>query len=145
MDAFEAVSSTETTTQTAKKYFSLAEANRSLTLVRRIVEDVIREYRQLCELHAACRSADVVGHPGRAKSNRQRYAAIVDHLAGLSEELEKIGCELKDYRLGLVDFPARLRGREICLCWKAGEDSVQYWHEIDHGYAGRRPVLDDFA
>jgi len=145
MDAFEAVSLPMSETQVGKKYFSLAEANRALALVRRIVEDVVRNYTHLCELHAACRSFDANGNTAEIETLRQEYASVTDYLSELNEELEKVGCELKDYRLGLVDFPARLAGREVCLCWRLGEDEIAYWHETDGGFAGRRMIGADFV
>jgi hypothetical protein len=144
MDAFEAVSLPDLQTQNRKKHFSLTEANQSLVLVRRIVAELVRDYRQLCELHATCRAFDTSGNVARAEEARQRYAYVTDHLSELQEELERIGCEAKDFRLGLVDFPALLDGREIYLCWQLGEERVSYWHDLDTGYAGRRPVSGTF-
>ena len=56
------------------------------------------------------------------------------------DELHEIGCELKDYQMGLIDFTGRHQGRDICLCWKLGESAIAYWHETDSGFAGRKPV-----
>lgn len=139
MDAFEAVSLPEPSIS-GKKYFSLSEANRALTLVRRIVADIVKDYRQLRELHDACRALDARGKIGEAEETRQRLATITDHLSELKEELEKIGCELKDYRVGLVDFPGRHEGRDIFLCWKLDEQKIQFWHDVTAGYAGRQPL-----
>ena len=139
MDAFEAISLPESAIS-GKKYFSVAEANRALTLVRRIVTDIVREYRQVRQLHETCRTLDARGQRTQAEEARQQYISLTDRLADLKEELEKVGCELKDYRLGLVNFPGKLDGREICLCWKLGEERVETWHEMNAGYAGRQPV-----
>ncbi len=46
---------------------------------------------------------------------------------------------------GLVDFPTRLQGRTVYLCWKRGEREIANWHEVDGGYAGRRSLTDDLA
>ena len=53
---------------------------------------------------------------------------------------ECLGIQLKDRRLGLVDFPSEMNGRKILLCWRLGEAEVQFWHELDAGYAGRQPL-----
>ena len=58
------------------------------------------------------------------------------------EKFEKIGCLLKDLEQGLVDFYCRFEGRDIFLCWKFGEDKVKAWHEVDAGFAGRKPIID---
>ncbi len=56
------------------------------------------------------------------------------------EELQAVGVELKDFDQLLLDFPAIHEGREICLCWHQGESSVNAWHEVGAGYAGRQDV-----
>ena len=145
MDAFEAVSLPESSAVPGKNYFSLSEANRALALVRRIVADVVRDYRKLHALRDACRTYDARGRQNKAEQARQEYVALTDHLAELKEELETIGCELKDFRMGLVDFPSWRDGREVCLCWRHGEDRVTHWHELDVGFAGRQPIAADPA
>ena len=55
-------------------------------------------------------------------------------------ELKGLGVLLKDIDMGLVDFPSRRDGREIYLCWRKGEPRVAFWHDMDSGYAGRRPL-----
>ena len=57
-----------------------------------------------------------------------------------AEEIESYGCQLKDLEIGLVDFPCRIRGREMYLCWKLGERSIQFWHLPEEGFAGRKPI-----
>lgn len=140
MDAFEAVSAPEPSSLAGKKYFSLAEANRSLVLVKRIVHDVVERYRRLRELHESYQSLDQIGDVSAADKTRQQYIVTTEHLAALREELEDIGCELKDFEIGLVDFPALRDRREVCLCWKLGEDRVQYWHEVSGGFSERQPA-----
>jgi hypothetical protein len=145
MDAFEAISLPETSPRSAGKRFSPAEANRALTLVRRIVADIMREYARLRELHDLCREYDTDGDSARAEKMREQYVAVADRLTALREELEDVGCELKDYACGLVDFPARIDGRDVLLCWMMGEDQVAHWHEPDAGFAGRQPIGAEWA
>ncbi len=57
------------------------------------------------------------------------------------EKLEKLGCFIKDVEEGLLDFLGSFEDRDIFLCWKMGEKKIQYWHELDDGYTGRRPIL----
>lgn len=142
MDSSEAVSLPELSPAQGKKYFTIDQANRSLTLVRRIVTDIVREYEKLHRLRDTCRALDARGENAEAEHARRRYMALTDHLTSLKEEVEQIGCELKDFRIGLIDFPAWLDGREVCLCWQLGEEEVAYWHETTDGFAGRRPVED---
>lgn len=140
MDAFEAISMPDSAALSVRKRFKLAEANRALPLVQRIVTDIVREYARLRELHRLCREYDTQGDATRAEQTREQYMIVTDKLTGLRDELEEIGCELKDYALGLVDFPARIDGRDMLLCWKLGESRVEHWHGLDAGFGGRQPV-----
>jgi hypothetical protein len=58
----------------------------------------------------------------------------------LERELRQLGIELKDHYIGLIDFPCRLNGREVYLCWRLGEADVAFWHELDAGFAGRQKL-----
>jgi hypothetical protein len=58
------------------------------------------------------------------------------------EELDALGLQVKDLDRGLIDFPAQhpASGETVLLCWELGEDSVAYWHGLEDGYAGRKPL-----
>jgi hypothetical protein len=118
------------------KRFKLAEANRSLPLVRRVVTDIVKTHERITNLQASLESAKSKDQsPIQSQLDRQ-----VEQLQNYVEELHEIGCDLKDYQMGLVDFLGRHRGHDVCLCWKLGEDAIAYWHEIQTGFAGRQPV-----
>ena len=72
-----------------------------------------------------------------AETDLEREA---DRMQTYVDELHDIGCELKDFAIGLVDFIGSHEGREICLCWKLGEAKIGYWHELNAGFAGRQPI-----
>ena len=61
-------------------------------------------------------------------------------LARTVDEIAEHGAEVKDIDKGLIDFPALHRGETVLLCWKLGEDEIRYWHPVEDGFAGRRPV-----
>lgn len=65
---------------------------------------------------------------------------MVGQINARLEELVKTGCQPKDLDAGLVDFPARLNGREISLCWKYGEKHIGFWHGLEEGFSGRKPL-----
>ena len=71
---------------------------------------------------------------------RPAVRALVEELDAIVGEIEASGAELKDVRLGLVDFPAERDGEIICLCWQFGEPEVAFWHRVDEGFAGRQPL-----
>ena len=56
---------------------------------------------------------------------------------GLLEEFARREIQVKDLDRGLVDFPAFVGGREVFLCWERGEEDIEYWHDLESGYAGR--------
>src|SRR5215472_13139134 len=57
-------------------------------------------------------------------------------------QIHETGCVVKDLDEGLVDFPSMREGREVYLCWKLGEEHIGYWHGLDEGFAGRKPLED---
>jgi hypothetical protein len=73
----------------------------------------------------------------RDRETAERATRVVQK--GL-EEIQKLGGVPKDLGLGLVDFPHRRRGEEVHLCWKYGEQAISFWHGLDEGYAGRKPL-----
>ncbi len=138
MDAFEAIKPARPSSAGGKRIFTRDEANRSLVLVKRIVGDIVTKYRRLRELHETYQALDQQGNIFEAEETRQRYIRITDELADLREEVEEVGCELKDFELGLVDFPSIREGRQVYLCWKLGEERIMCWHETNAGYASRK-------
>ena len=78
-------------------------------------------------------------------SLEERMQLRVNEIEGFLQELEAIGCECKDFRSGLVDFPAFLAGRVVYLCWKLGELEIAHWHEVDAGFRGRQSVSGVFS
>jgi len=119
------------------KRFSLRQANGTLPLVGRIVGDVVSKHEQAIKLQAELESTKNLQQQATLQ---EKIEDCVDRLQELSDELSEVGCELKDYQLGLIDFVGRHDGRDVHLCWKLGEDRINYWHEIDAGFAGRQPV-----
>ncbi len=66
--------------------------------------------------------------------------AGAEEFGTLVADLEALGGILKDLDMGLVDFPTLAGGSEVYLCWQLGEEGVRYWHGLDEGYAGRKPL-----
>ncbi|HLV01558.1 MAG TPA: DUF2203 domain-containing protein, partial [Acidobacteriota bacterium] len=61
-------------------------------------------------------------------------------LHGYLAKIQDAGCLVKSVDEGLIDFPHIRDGREVYLCWRYGEDDIEYWHEVDAGFAGRTPI-----
>ncbi|HEU4990166.1 MAG TPA: DUF2203 domain-containing protein [Gemmatimonadaceae bacterium] len=126
------------------KQFTVDQANATLPLVRKIVADVVRVHaswrEKILELDLAASSAQAERERGETERLEREVQALAREISGFQRELDSLGIELKDPRLGLVDFPSELNGRRILLCWRLGEPEVQFWHEVDGGYAGRQPL-----
>jgi hypothetical protein len=67
---------------------------------------------------------------------------VVRRMERAVRRMDAWGITLRDVGSGLVDFPALVNGRPIWLCWRLGEDHITFWHELDAGIAGRRPLID---
>ena len=120
--------------ETTTKIYTPAQANRALPLVRRIVDDILeqaREVRALAELSGE----ENAEHDPDVRAGQKEVDRLLDELAGL-------GLEFKDpeFETGLVDFPAEIDGRPVLLCWNGSEDSVTHFHGVTEGYASRQPI-----
>jgi hypothetical protein len=126
------------------KRFTPDQATQMLPLVRRIVEDIVvavGKWRQRVGEFELLTAAVTTTKPDpRALELEREASALAAEIDRYVRELTALGIELKDYETGLVDFPAEWDGRPVYLCWRLGEPSVQFWHEIDAGFVGRRPL-----
>jgi hypothetical protein len=71
---------------------------------------------------------------------RRRAEAFVEQLNEHLARINALGVELKDVDQGLLDFPHEREGRVVYLCWRLGEESIAWWHELDTGFAGRQAL-----
>lgn len=125
--------------------FTVDQANRTLPLVRRIVEDIVRGHRllheKLAELEPRALAGSAEGTTPRIAALDREIKAIEQDLETFQRELDELGIQLKDPRMGLIDFPSNMDGRRVLLCWRLGEPSVQFWHDETSGFAGRQPLF----
>jgi len=134
----------------AVKTFTIEAANRTLPLVRRIVQDVVAEHPRWKDLVSRYELAAAGARPEWGESAeqlalRRQIDAVAQRINGYVDELAGVGCLLKGFEDGLVDFYGLREGRLVFLCWKLGEASVAHWHELDAGFAGRQPITAEFA
>jgi hypothetical protein len=124
--------------------YTVDHANRALPYVRRIVEDIVAEHQHwqkaIVELDILGASTNIESPDPRVAEMERRIQRLARDIERYQSELDQIGVQLKDRRIGLVDFPSEMDGRPVLLCWRLGEPSVQYWHDIDSGFAGRQPL-----
>ena len=133
-----------------KKYFTPAQANAMLPLVRRIVQDITelagalreRQERIARLVPRSGQDLDDVHHEELHQAEEE-FERGRERMTAYIEELRTLGVELKDFFVGLIDFPCWKDGREVCLCWRQGEPEVGHWHEVDAGFAGRQKLLQE--
>ncbi len=127
-------------------YYDLAEANERVARLRPILSSlrddrdaIASAQRHLEELREAddlkSRRAELLEEQGRMTATVRRMEAAV-------RQIDAWGISLRDIGSGLVDFPALVNGRPIWLCWRLGEDDIAFWHELEAGVAGRRPLIE---
>ncbi len=131
----------------AKKYFTPASANATLPLVRAIIRDVTELARELRERHerlsgvlSGKRSGLSEAHQEELQQAQAEVERGQERMREYERELQQLGVELKDYFMGLIDFPCWMDGREVYLCWRQGEADVGHWHELTEGFAGRQKL-----
>jgi len=118
-----------------RRYFTIEEANRALVYLRRVIDDLQAAYRQVVALRRR------IERGGSQTADAERaYEGAMDQLSDLVDEVHAVGVELKDFERGMIDFPSWRDGREVLLCWEAGETAVTHWHEVDGGVSERQPV-----
>jgi hypothetical protein len=131
----------------ADRYFTPNEANETLETVRPLVEEMVAHRRALSE--AATRRAElarlVAGNgggvdPGDFATLDQEATREAAEIARLVSRIQGLGVLVKDLDRGLVDFPALRGDEEVLLCWELGEDEVGFWHGLEEGFAGRKPL-----
>ena len=129
------------------RYFTLDEANEALEELRPLAEQMVDRRRELVEAQArrASLGAQVGTNGGDltpsdfAEADAQLEAAASE-LAQCIERIQSAGVLIKDLDQGLLDFPALRDGKEILLCWHVGEEEIRFWHGVDEGFAGRKPL-----
>jgi len=138
--------------KTGKRFFSVVEANNALPLVRAIVQDITTLAHELSERRERLnrlKRSDRLRLSEAHEEELQQVGAELDRgqekMEEYVRELAQLGVELKDYFIGLVDFPSLMDGRPIYLCWRLGEPEVAHWHELEAGFAGRQKLTPDIS
>ncbi|MFL5952996.1 MAG: DUF2203 domain-containing protein [Gaiellaceae bacterium] len=131
----------------AERSFTPAEANSALSEVRPVAERLVAVRARMRELEREQgRLVMAIGGNGGGYAATDLNAAqseltgLAEAAIACAEKLEELGVVLKDLDLGLLDFPAERKGGEVFLCWRVGEDAVEFWHGLEEGYAGRKPI-----
>lgn len=125
------------------RYFSVKEAEELIPQIisifqagqetKFLIEKKVEDWRKVHKTMSSAEEAIMRGQ--------------VDFLASRLEEqlgeISNLGCIPKDLDLGLVDFPTRINGKEAYLCWKIGDNKIEYWHGLTEGFQGRKPLTNE--
>lgn len=132
----------------ADKYFNRQEAEELLPLIKRDLIEA-RESKDKVEhldreLSQASAKIMVLGGSvppyGRLAATRHEREQIAHQVQEALDRIQQTGCVVKDLDEGLVDFPTLRDGQEVYLCWKLGEERIAFWHGMEEGFAGRKPL-----
>jgi hypothetical protein len=134
----------------ADKYFDRREAEELLLTIAPWLEDARGEKQKIeafkTELAQVASRIMVLGgiSPPLADLLRKKtvHDEAAERLVEIVNRIQETGVLVKDLDIGLVDFPSLLEGEEIYLCWKLGEDHIDFWHGVDEGFTGRKPIDD---
>ena len=128
------------------KLFTLDEANALLPRLEQIVEELWSTRQSITNAQRdatdVARQARRNGHDrtGDISEARRRLSDLISRFDSSIKSIGDLGCELKDLDIGLFDFRSIREGRVVYLCWKVGEPEIGFWHDLQEGYAGRRPL-----
>jgi len=130
------------------KLFSLREAERLRIQLEPLLIEAIESRRKLGEFDEKLgtlaeriqRSGGLMVRYEEAAKLRIERNSVEDRLRQTLERIQSTGCVVKDLEIGLLDFPARIDGEEVYLCWKLGEDRIRFYHRQSEGFAGRKPI-----
>jgi hypothetical protein len=130
-----------------QRYFTPEEANEALLEVRPLTEELVGHRRALVELQErqSAVTARIAGNGGNVEPHEleEVQAQLDEEVAGMARcvaRIHEVGALVKDLDDGLVDFPATRDGRDVLLCWRLGEDEIGFWHGLDEGFSGRKPL-----
>lgn len=131
----------------ASRYFTPDEANEALEEVRPLTEELVGHRRALVEFQEeqAALTARIAGNGGdldpfELQDVQKQLDESVEGIARCVARIHEAGGLVKDLDEGLVDFPARREGEDVLLCWRLGEAEVGFWHGVEEGFSGRRPL-----
>ncbi|MGH7795713.1 MAG: DUF2203 domain-containing protein [Candidatus Binatia bacterium] len=128
------------------RLFTVNEANDLLPKLRPLVEQILENIRRLkgaseTVIRREQIDADAPNFMDRLRQDTE-VAKLIGQVQGWVDEINACGCTCKGVEQGLIDFPCMFGAEVVFLCWQLGEPYVGFWHRIEDGFAGRKPLLD---
>lgn len=135
----------------AEKYFNREEAEILLPLIVNCLERArsLKGEMETLDQEMARAAARImvlggtIAPTGQLLEVKSRRESILSQVQDEIRCIQQTGGVVKDLDEGLVDFPALIEGEEVYLCWKLGEERIRYWHGLEEGFAGRKPLEDE--
>src|SRR5919106_5879214 len=128
------------------RLFTVNEANALLAQLRPLLERILENIRRLKSKTETIIVNEKLDPEATDLMERLQengdIARLVEEVKAWVEEIQSHGCMCKGVEQGLIDFPCMLGAEVVFLCWQVGESNVGYWHRIEDGFAGRKPLLD---
>ncbi len=134
----------------ANRTFTLGEAQQLLPILESLLngameskataEEIEREFQELTR--QVFLAGGMLVDFRRTTARKAEREAAVRHLKDALAEIDAMGVQVKDLDIGLLDFPCLVEDRIVLLCWKRGEKSIGYWHGVEEGFRGRKPIDD---
>jgi hypothetical protein len=135
------------------RFFTLQQAEKVLPDVASAIREAISlkaEYEQTETdwqnfSHRVAVMGGVQVDRAQFQEQKNRREAVALGLKQAIEKVHEFGCLVKDLDTGLIDFPTLFQGQEVYLCWKLGEAGIQFWHGVNEGFRGRKPIDAGFV
>lgn len=119
-----------------RKHYSIEEARALLPQIREWLSDIHQLRARLKQLDDRIGQMVADGADAGGESVHKQIKLLAD-LRNSLQEFESRQIQIKDVDRGLIDFPAIMGGKEVFLCWEQDEEDIEFWHDLDAGYAGR--------
>ena len=128
------------------RYFGIDEANALVADARPVLESLRDDRERVAELQSELqRERENNGSAEHAEQLAERELEVREIVARMQRAVVQIddwGITLREITTGLIDFPALANGRPIWLCWRLGEDDIEWWHEANTGFDSRQPLSE---
>jgi hypothetical protein len=122
------------------KYYTLDEANELIEEIKPLMADLLERRARVVGTRGEI--AGILQDTTSNVGNRKASLMVQDFLAieALVKEIRAFGCSIKDLNVGLLDFLTKIDGREVYLCWRYGEDTIEYYHDLHNGFMSRKKL-----
>ena len=120
------------------RYFTIKSANEALPSVIEKFNNLKKQKNEIMKAEQELQSS--VSNFEEYMIQKQKLNSEMTKFYQLIEDLESTGVSLKGLDQGLLDFPSRRFDEDVWLCWKDGETEIKFWHDMDSGFNGRKPI-----